>query len=64
MTVMSMKTKELNEKATKNRKKDDAKEEKRKIILAATLIISLEKIKPNEVLRLLPKFDARFIQIT
>ena len=46
------------------KKKDDAKEEKREIILAATLIISLEKIKPNEVLRLLPKFDARFIQST
>ena len=44
MTVMSVKTKELNEKATKNKKKkDDAKEEKREIILAATLIISLEK---------------------
>ena len=49
MTVMSVKTKELNEKATNNKKKDDAKEEKREIILAATLIISLEKIKPNEV---------------
>ena len=43
LTVMSVKTKELNEKATKNKKKDDAKEEKREIILAATLIISLEK---------------------
>lgn len=28
MTVMSMKTKELNEKATKNRKKDDIKKRK------------------------------------
>ena len=45
-------------------KRMTSKKEKREIILAATLIISLEKIKPDKVLRLLPKFDARFIQST
>ena len=66
MTVMSMKTKELNKKATEKRieKRMTSKKEKREIILAATLIISLEKIKPDKVLRLLPKFYARFIQST
>lgn len=64
MTVMSVKTKEPMKKQQRIGKKDDIKKEKREIILAAILIISLEKIKANEVLRLLPKFDARFIQST